>query len=244
MRKRFASITVAALATLSACGGGGSDSPPPSPAAGIYERSGSTSPADVLLVLDSGRSYVFYGFNATTAAPVQGVAVMTLTAAGTSLSANDVRDFNVSAGMLKLGSASGTLAAASSISGSIVRSDSSTLSFGGGYDASSANRASLSDLAGNYAGQMSNLAASQAAVMTADSSGVLAGSATGGCSWVGLAAPHAAGRAFDITMTFGSGCVESGTTLRGHGLVSHGVLYLAVVHDDAPRVVVFAGAKT
>lgn len=235
-----------ALVTLPGCGGGGSDGAgfTPTAAAGLYESTGGSTPAFEVLVLDSGRTYAIYGMNPTTPVPAGGVIVANAVTSGTAFTAGDVHDFNLSSHTLSTGTAAGSFVAKISITGTVSYSGGTTANFGGGYSTVFDQPASLSSLAATYGGETADLGGTKASVVTVDGSGLIAATSTGGCSYAGVAAPHAAGNAFDVTINFQSGCTESGNTLRGHAFVSHNVLYLVVLSGDMNRAVLFAGVKS
>jgi hypothetical protein len=238
-------FSIVLLCALSGCGGGGSDSGfTPTSAAGLYESSGGSTPAFEILVLDSGRTYAIYGMNATTPVPAGGVIVANVATSATTFTAGDVHDFNLSSHTLSTGTAAGSFAARASISGTASYSSGTSAAFGGTYNASYEQPATLAQLSGNYGGETADLGATQAAAVTVNAAGLIAGTSTGGCSYAGVATPHGAGNVFDVTMTFQSGCTESGNTLRGHAFVSHNVLYLVVFNGDLSHGVLFAGVKT
>jgi len=238
MNKWMASIGLCAV--LAGCGGGSSDTPASS-AAGLFERSGGAAPADEILVLDNGRTYVVYGMNATTPVPAQGVMVLDLSTSGATFMSSNVHDFDLSSRTLSLGSASGTFTPKGSIAASVSRNGGATSSIGGTYSPTSEQNASLSAIAGTYGGETADLGATQASIVTLDPSGILAGSTSGSCSFVGVVTPHDAGNVFDVSATFRTGCTEDGRTFRGHAFVSRNVLYLVVASGDLTRVVLFAG---
>jgi hypothetical protein len=237
---------VALASALSACGGGGSDNAgfTPTSAAGLYERSGGATPAFEVLVLDSGRTYAIYGMNASTPVPAGGVIVTNVATSGTSFTASDVRDFNLSSHTLSTGTAAGSFVAKTSITGTVSYSGGTSAGFGGSYNTAFDQPAALSSLAATYGGETADLSGTKASIVTVDASGLIAGTSTGGCTYAGLAAPHSSGHVFDVTLTFRSGCTEDGNTLRGHAFVSHNVLYLVVLSGDLNRAVLFAGVKS
>jgi|GEM_PF-4364022 len=230
---------------LSACGGGGGGSGfAPTAAAGLYESTGGSTPAFEVLVLDSGRTYAIYGMNSTTPVPAGGVIVADTTTSGTTFSAGAVRDFNFSTHALSSGTATGTFAPKSTISGTVTYTGGTTANFSGAYNVGYEQKASFSAIAGTYGGETGDLSGTKVSVVTVDGSGVLAGSTSSGCTYVGFMTTHGAGNVFDATVTFRTGCTEDGNTLRGHAFVSHNVLYVVVLSGDLGRGVLFAGVKS
>lgn len=231
---------------LAACGGGGSSDAgfTPTAAAGLYEVSSGTGPAQEVQVLDSGRFYVIYGMNSTTPVPAAGVIVGDASSSGLSFTAGSVHDFNFGTHAVTAGTASGSYVAKTSITGTATLSGGATTSFGGSYNTSFDQTASLSSLAGSYAGETAELSGSKVAAITINSAGLIAGTSNGGCTYAGLASPHSSGNVFDITLNFQANCTENGNTLRGHAFVSHNVLYLVVVNGDMSKAVLFAGVKS
>lgn len=243
---RLHSLVFFACLALSACGGGGGSSGfTPTPAAGLYESTGGSTPAFEVLVLDSGRTYAIYGMNPTTPVPAGGVIVADTTTSGTTFSAGGARDFNLSTHTLSTGTATGTFAPKSTISGTVTYTGGTVANFSGAYNVSYEQQASLSALAGTYGGETGDLGGTKPSVVTVDgSSGALAGSTSSGCTYVGFVGTHGAGNVFDATVTFRTGCTEDGRTLRGHAFVSHNVLYVVVLSGDLSRGVLFAGVKS
>jgi len=245
VRHAAAVSMLATLSALPACGGGGGSSGfTPTAAAGLYESTGGATPAFEVLVLDSGRTYAIYGMNSTTPVPAGGVIVADVATSGTTFSASDVHDFNLSSHTLSTGTAAGSFVARTSITGTVTYGGGTTANFGGSYSTTFDQAASLSSLAATYGGETADVGGTKASVVTVDGSGLIAATSTGGCSYAGVATPHGSGNVFDVTINFQSGCTESGNTLRGHAFVSHNVLYLVVVNGDLSHAVLFAGVKS
>jgi len=242
VRMNAKAILIVLSAALAGCGG--SSDVPANSAAGLFERNGSAAPADEVLVLDSGRSYVVYGMNAATPVPAQGVIVLDIATTGGNFASSNVHDFDLPSRTLSMGSASGSFTAQASIAGTVTHTGGATSTFAGTYSTTYEQSASLSALAGSYGGETADLGVTQAAIVTLDPSGALAGSMSGGCSYVGLVSPHGAGNVFDVTATFRTGCTEDGRTFRGHAFVSRNVLYLVTLSGDLSRIVFFAGLKS
>jgi hypothetical protein len=244
-RIRFLLPVILTFGLLSACGGGGSDAGfTPTAAAGLYEVSGGSGPAQEVQVLDSGRFYVVYGMNSTTPVPAAGVVVGDASTSGLNFTAGSLRDFNFGTHAVTAGTGSGSYVAKTSITGNASLTGGGTINFGGSYNTSYEQAASLSSLAGSYAGETAELAGTKVAAVTINSAGLIAGTSNGGCTYAGLASPHSAGNVFDISLNFQSNCTENGNTLRGHAFVSHNVLYLVVVNGDMSKAVLFAGVKS
>ncbi|RQP21997.1 hypothetical protein [Piscinibacter terrae] len=246
MSRIFSLVPVILLSgLLASCGGGGSDAGfTPTAAAGLYEVSGGSGPAQEVQVLDSGRFYVIYGMNSTTPVPAAGVMVADASTSGLTLSAGSLHDFNFGTHAVTAGTASGSYVAKTSIAGTASLTGGATTSFGGSYNTNYDQSASLSSLAGNYAGEAAELSGTNVAAITINSAGLIAGTSNGGCTYAGLASPHSSGNVFDITLNFQTNCAENGNTLRGHAFVSRNVLYLVVVNGDTSRAVLFAGLKS
>lgn len=244
-RIRFLVPWVLVPGLFAACGGGGPDAGfTPTAAAGLYEVSGGSGPAQEVQVLDSGRVYVIYGMNSSTPVPAAGVVVADASTSGLSFTAASLRDFNFGTHTVTAGTASGSYVAKTSITGTANFDGGATVSFGGGYNASFDQAASLSSLAGSYGGETAELGGTKVAAVTINSAGLIAGTSNGGCTYAGLASPHSSGNVFDITLNFQANCTENGNTLRGHAFVSRNVLYLVVVNGDMSKAVLFAGLKT
>ncbi|HEV7913628.1 MAG TPA: hypothetical protein VGP22_07665 [Albitalea sp.] len=243
----IAAAAAAALACcwlLTACGGGSDDSGAAASLAGLYEGSGGANRASELLILDSGRYYLVYGLNSSSAAPAGGVIVGDGSVSGNVLSSGNARDFSLQADTLLAGTLTSTVAPRVQASTALLRSDGSSATYAGTYNAGSGGAPSLSTLAGTYGGQLGALNVDDASVLTIDASGVIAGVAAGSsCTYGGLALPHGSGNVFDIRLNFGSGCPHAGSTLRGHAFLSGKVLVAVTVNGDLTAMVLFSGVK-
>jgi len=236
-------LALGLCAALAACGGGGDNAGPASSLAGLYEGSGGSDRASEFLILDGGRYYLVYGMNSTSAAPVGGVIVGDGSASGNAFASGNAHDFDLQSNTLLTGTLSSTIAPKASASTALVRSDGTGATFTGIFNATSDANASLSALAGTYAGEIAGSSGTDASVLSVDASGVLAGATSASCSYAGLALPHGSGNVFDISLTFRTGCANAGSTLHGHAFLSGKVLFAVTVSGDLGTVALFSGVK-
>ena len=247
MKTIHALTALACCALTAGCGGGGGDAGASSPVAGLYEGAGGSDRASEFLILDSGRYYLVYGMNSTSAAPAGGVIVGDGSANGSTFTSGNAHDFNLQANTLLTGTLTSTVAPKVSASTALVRSDGSGATFAGTFNATSDANPSLSTLAGTYAGQLAGLGGSQVSALTVDGAsgligGVIIGGTPGSCTYSGLASKHGSGNVFDIGLNLGAGCPYVGT-LRGHAFLSGKVLFGVTVSGDFATVVLFSGVK-
>ncbi len=243
MKRSSSRTALACCAVLAACGGGGGDAAVAPSIAGLYEGSGGSNRASELLILDSGRYYLVYGLGSASATPVGGVIVGDGSASDTTFASANAHDFNLQSHTLLTATLSSTIASMASASTAVVRSDGSSATYGGTYNATSGNGASLATLAGTYGGELVGLADTLPSVLTIDMSGVLAGTTSASCSYAGIAMPHGGANAYDVTLNLRSGCPNAGSTLHGHAFLSGKVLYLVAATGDLTGVTLFSGVK-
>lgn len=237
---------MAVMATLlAACGGGGDDAGSgPNVAIGLYGGTSGANRAVRALVLDSGRSYVIYGRSSASAIPLAGVVVGDVSVNGTAVGATNMRNFDVESHQLLPATLAGTVAPRVSLSGTLTGAASAIASFSLAFDTAHDTAPSLGALAGAYVGEMAELAASQPAMLNIDSSGVLAGTTSAGCEVIGFATPHGSGNAYDITVSFRTGCTEVGHTLKGHAFRDGSRLYAVVVSSGLDRAVAWVAVRS
>ena len=135
------------------------------------------------------------------------------------------------------------MAPKASVSTVVLHADTTATTYAGAYNASSAADATAAALSGTYAGELAGLAGTYAAVFSVDALGVVAATTSGSCTASGLALPTSRGNAYDLALTFRSGCASAGSTLRGHAFLSGKRLYAVVVSGDLATAASFAGAK-
>lgn len=241
MKSIRTALVAVCCATLVACGGGSGPGPVAS-LAGLYEGSGGSNRASELLVLDDGRYYLVYGLSSVSAAPVGGVVLGDGSASGSTFASSNAHDFNLLSRTLLTGMLSSTVVPKASASTVLARSDTSTATFAGTFNGASDADASATALMGTYGGEFAGLGGTDASVLSVDDLGVVAGTTSASCTYVGLALPRSRGNAYDLSLTFGTGCANAGTQ-HGHAFLNGKVLYAVTVSGDLATVALFAGVK-
>ena len=236
-------VAVVCCAALVACGGGGDSPGPAASLSGLYEGSGGSNRASELLILDDGRYYLVYGMNSTSTAPVGGVVVGNGSSSGSDFASSNAHDFNLQLQTLVAGTLNSTVLPKASVSTTVVRSNATRAAYTGIFNGTSDANASPSALVGTYAGEIVGLGGTDASALSVDTTGVLAGTTLGNCSYFGLALPRSRGNVFDFSLTFRAGCANAGNTLHGHAFLSGKVLYAVTVSGDLGTVALFAGVK-
>jgi hypothetical protein len=236
------SVVAACCAALVACGG--SDDPGPAASvAGLYEGSGGGNRASEFLILDDGRYYLVYGLTSASAAPVGGVIVGDGSTSGSAFASTNAHDFNLLSRTLLTGTLNSTLLPKASAATMLVRSDATTASYGGTFNAGSDADASPSALIGTYGGEFAGLGGTDASLLSVDAVGVIAGTTSGTCTYFGLALPRSRGNVYDLSLTLRTGCANPGSTLHGHAFLSGKTLFAIAVSGDLASVALFAGVK-
>jgi hypothetical protein len=218
MRRTNTLVILAASVALTSCGGGGGGSAstaPPPPDLGTAEGLWNGMTADNRsfsgLVLDDGTYWFLYtavGNNAVIAGAVQGTGT---SSSGQFASSNGL-DFNLEgAGILNFTMA-GTYTEKSKLGGTLTYT-SGTSSFTSTYGTDYDLVPSLATVAGTYSGQaVTANGVVEMATVTIASGGAITGTSAGGCSFTGSAAPRAKGNVYDISVTFGGGVCDNGTS--------------------------------
>jgi hypothetical protein len=250
IKKSFAMF--AAAVTLASCGGGGgssSSTAPPPPDLGTAEGLWNGTTADGRsfsgLVLDDGTYWFLYsaaGNNAVLAGAVQGTGI---SSAGQFTSSNGLNFSFEGDGILGF-TMSGTYTANAQLGGTLTYS-SGTNTFTSTYDTDYDLVPSLATIAGNYSGQAvtANSVAEATTVMVA-SGGAITGTSAGGCSFSGSAMPRASGNVYDITVTFGGGVCDNGTsTVTGvaYYVAANNTLIGTALNSARTNGFIFVGAK-
>jgi hypothetical protein len=240
--KSIRTALIVCCATLVACGGGG-DAGPVASLAGLYEGSGGSNRASEFLVIDDGRYYLVYGLSSASAAPVGGVILGDGSANGSTFASSNAHDFNLLSRTLLTGTLNSTVVPKASASTALVRSDMTSATFSGTFNGASGVDASATALMGTYAGEFAGLGGTDASVLTVDALGVVAGTTSGSCTYAGLALPRSHANAYDLSLTFGTGCANAGSTQHGHAFLNGKVVYAVTASGDLATVALFAGIK-
>ncbi len=221
------SLSIITFSLLVACGGG-SSSPNAASAEGFWNGTTSTGYTGSIVVLENGETWGYYVLGNILYGALYGV---TATSAN-SLSGSGA-DFNLATRVVTQGTYSGSFREQSTIS----LSTSLGTTFTGVYGTTYSTPASLTTLAGVFAGQaLTGKTAPQAATVTITATGQLSIPASLGCSTAGTVAPRSSGKnIFDLNLTFtGSSCA------LGNGSTAKGILY----YDSASKQILAMGMNT
>lgn len=227
--KKIIKITFSVLAAslLVACGGGTS-SPTSASIEGFWNGTTSTGYTGSIVVLENGETWGYYVLGNVLYGALYGVTATS----GNNLSGAG-SDFNLATRVVTQGTYSGSFREQSTIS----LSTSLGSTFTGVYGTTYATPASLTTLAGVFAGQaLTGRTAPQAVNVTITSSGQLTIPASLGCSTAGTVAPRPSGKnVFDLNVTFtGSTCA------LGNGGTAKGILYF----DSASKQILAMGMNS
>jgi hypothetical protein len=248
--KRSLTMFAAAVA-LASCGGGGgsSSSTAPAPDLGTAEGlwNGTTGDGRSFsgLVLDDGTYWFLYSAaanNAVLAGAVQG----TGTSSGGQFTSSNGLNFSFEGDGILSFTMSGTYTANSQLGGTLTYS-AGTNTFTSTYDTDYDLVPSLATIAGNYSGQAvtANSVAETTTVMVA-SGGAITGSSAGGCTFSGSATPRASGNVYDITVTFGGGVCDNGSsTVTGvaYYVAANNALIGTALNSARTNGFIFVGSK-
>lgn len=249
MRKLiYSAISIFALLNLVACGGGSDssdDSGDPSEnvvSEGLWQGTTDSGWNTEALLLDDGSYYVFYGNGGIY---VEGVIVGTYSTNGDQVTSSDATDFYVGGGSILSASISGTIIEKQSFNGTVDYGDDST-DFISSYNTDYELTPSLSDLAGNYSGQVAFSLGSEMANISISKQGNISGTGQSGCSISGTATPRANGNVFDLSFSFGGEpCYLSHQTLKGivYYHQASNIIYAAALNDEKDDGVLFISDK-
>jgi hypothetical protein len=249
MFKAFAMSWILTLAACSNSGGNGSAAPPPAPASsaeGLWIGSTSTSRTVTGIVLDNGTYWVLYSVP-NVSALVAGVIQGTGTSLNGSFSSSDGIDFNLEGKGINNATLSASYVARQSFNGSVSEPIlSQAFTFTSSYNAEYDQTPSMSTLAGTYAGIASVAGSDELATIVVNSSGVVAGTGSGGCQFLGTAAPRTKGNLYDLSVVFGGGVCPNGTSaVTGIGYLDSSAkrLYIAALNKSRSNGLIFVGIK-
>ncbi len=245
-------FAISCALALSACsGGGGSDNaaPPPAPVAnaeGLWGGTNSDSRSVRSIVLDDGTYWFFYSIpNLSTvlAGVVQGKG----TALNGSFSSTDGVDFNVEGAGLHNATLSASYVTKQSYNGSVTNTFlNQVAAFTSSYIAEYEQTPSVSAIIGTYSGVASVTGSNEVTTIIVSSPGVVAGTGSGGCKFLGTVVPRARGNLYDLSIAFGGGACPSGTsTVAGIGYFDSGAkrLYVAALNSAKTNGLLFLGLK-
>ncbi len=252
MIKAFAVSWILALA---ACGGGGGNggaapAPAPGPAAtsaeGMWIGSTSTSRSVTGIVLDNGTYWILYSVphvSALIAGAVQG----TGTSLNGSFSSSGGIDFNLEGQGINNITVSASYVATQSFNGSVTYPNlNQAFTFTSSYSAEYDLTPSASAIAGTYTGIASVAGSNELTTIVVSSPGVVVGTGTSGCRFLGTAMPRTTGNLYDLSVVFDGGVCSNGTSaVTGIGYFDSGAkrLYVAALNKSRSNGLIFVGIK-
>jgi hypothetical protein len=235
------------LLALAACGGGGNGGAvSASSAEGLWTGSTSTSRSVTAIVLDNGTYWVLYSVpfvSAVIAGFVQG----TGGSLNGSFSSSDGIDFNFAGQSINNATVSANYVAKQSFNGSVSYPNlNPSFTFTSPYNADYDQTPSLAAIAGTYTGIASVAGSNELTAIAVSTLGVVVGTGTGGCRFLGTAVPRAKGNLYDLAVVFGGGVCASGTSaVTGIGYFDSSAksLYLAALDKSRSNGLSFVGIK-
>ena len=241
------------ILALAACGSGGggdaSPAPAPEPAAsaeGLWIGSTSTSRTVTSFVLDDGTYWILYSVPHTSAL-IGGVVQGRGSFLNGSFSSSDGIDFNVEGNGVNTAAVSASYIAKQSFNGSVTYPSLNQAStFTSSYNSDYELAPSVSALAGTYTGIASTESGTELTSIVIRSPGIVVGTGTGGCQFLGTVAPRAKGNLYDLQVAFGGGSCSSGTTsVTGVGYFDSSAkrFYAAALNDSRNSGLIFVGIK-
>jgi len=226
------------LSSLEAPGAGISAGVGPGPAGLPYSASRRSNRAFALVHVGEGRFYALYGpppARAGEAPPMAGVLVGDGAEADGLFSSDNLHEFSIESGPLRISAQSGRHAPARFIEGDTLHADSADTTV-----PPDAGDATIGEPAA-YQGRLADLAGTSEASLSLGRSGELALTSRNGCSAQGQVRPRAAAMVWDVEARFGAGCAHDGETLHGHALLRQGELYLVLPSDELDGGILFSG---
>ena len=194
------------------------------------------------LVLDDGSYWVFY---TTRNNPniLAGLVQGTGTSHSGSFGSPNTRDFNLEGAGIRAATMSGSYVPNKSFHGTIAYFNGDTENFTSTYDANSESTLNLNLVAGSYDGLRAD---NQNVTVTVDSTGMLSGHSSDGCSFAGTLTPRAKGNVFHTSVTFeGDACRDGTETVTGVAFYEAATnrLYSAALDNARTTSFIFIGTK-
>jgi hypothetical protein len=119
-------------------------------------------------------------------------------------------------------------------------------SFTATYDTDYDLAPSLATIAGTYSGEALTVNSNEAATVTITSGGAITGTSAGGCSFTGSAATRAKGNVYNVSVTFGGGVCDNGTsTVTGvaYYIAAQNTLVSTALNSGRTNGFIFSGTK-
>jgi len=237
------------LLALAACGGGGSGgggTASVASAEGLWTGSTSTSRSVTGIVLDNGTYWVLFSVPHLSAA-IAGFVQGTGNSLNGSFSSSDAVDFNLAGQGVNNATVVANYVVKQSFNGSVNYPNlSPSFTFTSSYNADYEQTPSRSAIAGSYTGIASAAGSNELTTIVVSSLGVVVGTGTGGCQFLGTAVPRAKGNLYDLAVVFGGGVCANGTSaVTGIGYFDSSVksLYLAALDNSRSKGLSFVGIK-
>ncbi len=232
-----------------ACGGGYHESdisslpqPTATSAEGRWTGTTPTGRTVVGLVVHDGTYWLFYsarGNPSVLAGLVQG----TGTSHSGSFGSSNTRDFNLEGAGIRAATMRGSYVPSKSFDGTIAYVTGETESFTSTSDADSESALNLTLVTGTYAGLRPD---HHTVTMTVDSTGMLSGHSSEGCTVAGTLSPRGKGNVFHTSVTFGGGACHQGTEavagVTFYDAATHR-LYSAALNSARTTSFLFLGTK-
>lgn len=246
--KVFAMAWILALAACGGSGGNGGAAPaPPAPSAeGLWTGSTSTSRSVTGIVLDDGTYWVLYSVphvSALIAGVVQGKG----TSLNGSFSSSDGIDFNLEGQGINNTTLSASYVAKQSFNGSVTYPNlNQAFTFTSSYNTGYEQTPSVSAIAGTYIGLASVAGSNELITIVVSAPGVIVGTGTGGCQFLGAAVPRAKGNLYDLSVVIGGACPNGASAVTGIGYFDSSAkrLYVAALNKSRSNGLIFVGIKS
>lgn len=218
---RFAGLLIVAL-TMNGCGGGGNNSGGSGgstsssvPLQGVYAGATTDGSTFESIILPNSQYYALYGKATDNTFVIDGMMIGSTESDNGSFSAS-ITDYYHS-GALYTGAVTGTYVPGVSVNGTVKETGNTPVSFTGTTAATSPfnfnTPSSLSSVTGEWSGMFEG---GISMTMTVRSNGSFSGIDEQGCSFSGTFTPDPSSKNFfDMSLTPGTGCSESGLTTSG-----------------------------
>ena len=255
MRIRGRALIAAATMALSmvGCGGGGDDVAAGPGPVGLWNgttnetTNGTTTsrPATALTLGDGTYWLLYSGLPGGSVLPGGFVQGHLSSSSSMAFSSSDMRDFNFEDTGVTFGSLTGVYVPRTSIQVGAAYSDGTQRGFSGTYDALNERRASLTELAGTYTGQVLLSSGDQSGSVTIGTDGAVVGNA-GGCAVTGRATARTDAYAYSLALRFGPApCYFAGQSFTGIAVFDPGTNQLIAASPNAARSdgILFVGTK-
>ena len=249
MTKAFVMPLILALA---ACGGSGGNGDAATAslansAEGLWIGSTSTSRSVTGFVLDNGVYWILYSIPHASSL-MAGVVQGTGSSVNGSFSSSDGIDFNLEGQGINNATVSASYVVQQSFNGSVTYPGlDQAFTFASTYNTDYDQTPSVSVIAGTYTGVASVAGSDELTTIVISSPGVVAGTGTGGCKFLGTVTPRARGNVYDLSVVFGGGVCPGGTsTVAGIGFFDASAkrFYVAALNKSRNNGLIFAGIKS